>query len=170
MVALGAGQYGTLRRAPALRRMKQERDEARQNAQRYAADHRQLVDAYLFRLSRPMGYGTDHRITLYGHEQDRFVCAGRHSAHSTHHEASGETVLPADHGHLRRAWDEGEAIGEHLPHPATEHDRWVDALRHAFRLDDDGVRRMSMPSRSIAAFAVRDEASGERWGLSSLRA
>lgn len=165
VVAFCLGQYGTLRRAPTLRRLQQEREELRHEAGKHVADYRQLVDAYLFRLSRPLEYDTNHRISLYRHEQGRFVCVGRHSAHSTYHQLGGQAVHPGDYGHLRRAWDEGVAFQEKLPDPQVQPAKWVDALRHAFGFSDDDIAGLSMPSRSIAAFAVRDGSSGRALGV-----
>jgi hypothetical protein len=123
-------------------------------------DYYETFNRQLATLSDKLGLTDDERVSVYKHDGKAFIMLGRCAANPRFLKA-GRKVYPEDEGCISIAWEHGEAFLDGLPDPDANLDAYAEAQKKA-RIKKGTARMFKMRSRSYAAFAITDAASGKR--------
>lgn len=175
-----AGTFFVLRRGPliaklqnSLRRVEQERDEARSNLRQAERDYAEAMqqarvdyrerfrDELRILASETLKYGHTERVSVYRFKRGVFVLLGRYSDNPDFSQP-GRTWYASNEGIIGRAWREARAFIGDLPDPELEMERYLAVCSEDYKLDRSVVLGFAMKSRSYAAYALRDLRQNEK--------
>lgn len=158
-------------RTPQLTKLQEENEDLKQECQKKDAkledvskvgemsyfsvfdDSLQLLLNFVLKLTE------DERVSLYKHDGTQFVQIARYSKNPEYCK-KGRSVYPDDQGCLSEAWRAGESFLA-TSDPQSQWDSYLaDHLKK--RIDEQTVRRFTMPSRTYSAFAINDATNSHK--------
>jgi hypothetical protein len=116
----------------------------------YEAFHNYLV--YLG--SEVLQLSTSDRVTVYTHDENRFVRLDRYSP-NYQLEQPGRTFYPVKHGGvITDAWNDGKRVINGIPDSTESMSKYLSDLKDRQRIPNTVGRKLLMKSRSLAAFRI----------------
>uniref|UniRef100_B8HMZ2 GAF domain-containing protein n=1 Tax=Cyanothece sp. (strain PCC 7425 / ATCC 29141) TaxID=395961 RepID=B8HMZ2_CYAP4 len=118
-----------------------------------------IINNELHILSQIFNFGTSERISLFKHDGNALVMVGRYSSNPLFNK-KGKGILPVDEGVVGKAWSDGYAFVNDLPESTQANDfDYIKVCCLGWKMNRDTARNLFMKSRTIAAFAIRDNRS-----------
>lgn len=116
-----------------------------------------LSTIVLFRLSRELGYGNYHRISIFMHHEGRFNLIARFSE-NPHYNHKGSIFYPENEGFIGQGWSKGEFHIENLPDPFSDPKGYLTLVRQC-GIKRETLERLQMRCRStfVARLRTSDE-------------
>ncbi len=169
IVGAGVSIYATAKNSQSLSGLTEERNSLLQSVARLRSldeeiqqKYSDLCSLHLSALMSRMGLMPNDRVSIYKHNGNAsFYRVARYSTHPDHAKP-GRSIYPDDEGCIGLAFREGSAFDEALPaNPA----RYENCLAESWHVPAEVARRLTMKSRSIAAFALQKPIGGRRFAI-----
>lgn len=116
---------------------------------------KQAWDVKFKTLSDSLGLSHKERISLYRHENQKFILYHRFSD-DPELRKPGRPFYPENEGCISRAYREGKCEEANLPCSLTDMDGYKSAQLQKFQITSNVVDGFKMRSRSYAAYAIYD--------------
>lgn len=152
--------YGTYQNSKKSKRadvLERENDQLREVIIKSQGDHRENCSRKLLSLAEQLQFDGNDRISLYKYEHDKFIMLGRH-AERPDLRKPGRGVYSADQGVIGGAWKSGNGscFVDDLSDPADDLENYINENSVRFQVSREITIGMSMKSRTIAAFCLKD--------------
>jgi len=129
----------------------------------FGSDYFDLWDNRLKVLAEELSFDARDRISVYRHEHNSFTMIGRYSM-LPELDKPGRSVYPVDQGVIGVAWasGNGQAVAQDLPDPNLDIEAYCARAKDSWGIPAGVTKKMSMKSRSIAAFALNNSDNSTR--------
>lgn len=153
------GGLGAIRAVGRANRVVTENEQLRELVRVAGDDIQDKFKNLLIQIFKDGGFGNDSRITLYRHEDSRFISLARFSP-DPGKAKTGRGFYPDNEGCIGAAYRDKESYVFDLPEAGTPD--YFDAMMDNWGYDPQVVNIFTMQPRSIAAFALEDDSDYTR--------
>jgi hypothetical protein len=129
--------------------------------EQHASICQELIRQVLSSLAAKLALGDSERVSLYGHNGNAFVLAGRFSKNPLFAKA-GRPSYPDDQGCIGRAWQHGECFVDNLPDPILNKRAWATVMEDDWEIPRSTSNHITMKSRAIYGCAFDHSSNSHR--------
>jgi len=115
-------------------------------------------------LYNSLGYEERDRISVYKHENNRFVLVGRYSKNQTLNR-KGRDFYPDDEGFIANGWRQGEFCTTIGANPDTNYDDYLSEVSNLCKIRKGTLDGISMKSRSYCINDIARAGTNEKIGI-----
>ncbi|MEA5452044.1 hypothetical protein VB780_25950 [Leptolyngbya sp. CCNP1308] len=110
----------------------------------------------LMLLSEMLEFGSEERISLYAHQNQKFVMISRYSK-NPEYDKRGRGIQNEDQGIIGKAWRDGQAFVYDLPECNGNDDfEYLRVMEINWGIDRSIARKFSMKSRTFGAYSIEN--------------
>lgn len=131
---------------------------------------KQETENYIFwkdifhQISIALDFNDTDRISLYKHQEDKFIMLGRHSI-SPKYDKKGRMSYDAQEGCINKAWLHAECFCNNLPSFEDYPEEYNKICKESYNMSDESLKKIKMKSRTIYAKAICDKIGQKRTAI-----